>query len=102
MGTNANGFPSLGWLHVRGEFLRDHHIDGKTLAKLLPSWAKFKKPANLGPKVTAFYAENDKVVTRLHRSGFIVGSDEFYEWQETQPDPFRSCRLYRESLGERV
>lgn len=104
----AGDWPNC-WRKVQGycltrrvEFSHDHYIDGKTLARLLPAWAKFKKPANIGPKVTAFYAENDKVITRLHHSGFIVGSDEYHDWTETQPDPFRACRLYRESLGERV
>ncbi len=41
----------------RVEFLRDHHIDGKTLARLLPAWAKVKPIKGIGAKVTAFYAE---------------------------------------------
>lgn len=94
--------PNLYAVVRRAEFLREHHIDGKTLARLLPSWAKHKKLPNIGAKVTAFYAENDKVVTRLHHSGFVVGSDDYADWLETQPDPFRSCREYRQSLGERI
>jgi len=82
----------------RGAFLRDHHIDGKTLARLLPSWAKHKPIKSIGPQIKAFYAKNDKVI--CDRSGPVVGSDEWHEWQETQPDPFRATRLYRQSRGE--
>lgn len=85
----------------RTEFSHDHEISGKTLLKMLPAWAKPDfGPKNIGAKVAAFYAENDKVITRLHHSGFVVGSEDYYDWQETQPDPFRSTRLYRQSLGE--
>ena len=77
---------------VRREFLRDHHIDGKTLARLLPAWAKPKKLPSMGAKVTAFYAENNKVI--CYRSAIVVGSDEWHELQETLPDPFRATRRY--------
>ena len=77
---------------IRREFLRDHHIDGKTLARLLPAWAKAKKLPSMGAKVTAFYAENDKVI--CDRSALVVGSDEWHELQETLPDPFRATRRY--------
>jgi len=82
----------------RVEYSHEHHIDGKTLARLLPAWAKAKNPPNIGAKVTAFYAANNKVI--CDRSGPVVGSDEWHELQETLPDPFRSTRLYRQSIGE--
>lgn len=76
-------------LKKRCEFLRDHHIDGKTLAKLLPARAKVKFPAvTMGKKVTAFYAENDKVVTD---TSICVGSD---DWLIAQDDPFRAAHLH--------
>ena len=84
----------------RCEFIREWHLDGKALLKMLPEWAKHHVPRNIGVKVTEFYALNDKVVTRLHHSGFVVGSPEFYDWQETQPDPFRSADAYRRAIGE--
>ena len=74
---------------VRGEFLREHHIDGKTLARLLPSWAKVKPIKGIGAKVTAFYAENNKVV--CDKSGPVVGSD---DWLIAQDDPFRAAHLH--------
>lgn len=77
---------------MRGEFIREHHIDGKTLARLLPAWAKPKKLPSMGAKVTAFYAENNKVI--CDRSALVVGSDEWHELQETLPDPFRATRRY--------
>ena len=85
---------------IRREFLREWHVEGKALLKLLPAWAKHHVPRNIGVKVTEFYALNEKVVTRLHHSGFVVGSPEFHDWQETQPDPFRSADAYRRAIGE--
>ncbi len=73
---------------VRGEFLREHHIDGKTLARLLPSWAKVKPIKGIGAKVTAFYAENDKVVTD---HSICVGSD---DWLIAQDDPHRAAHYH--------
>ena len=72
----------------RVEFLRDHHIDGKTLARLLPAWAKVKPIKGIGAKVTEFYAENDKVVTDM---SVCVGSD---DWLIAQDDPFRAAHLH--------
>lgn len=78
----------------RGEFLRDWHLDGKALLRLLPAWAKCKNPPSIGAKVTAFYAVNSKVVTGIHQSGCIVGSEGYYDWLETQPNPFRGTDEY--------
>jgi len=80
--------PYQSWDYRRCEFLRDHHIDGKTLARLLPSWAKPKKPKSIGHLVSAFYAENDKVVTD---HSICVGSD---DWLIAQDDPFRAAHLH--------
>ena len=84
----------------RCEYLREWHLEGKALLKMLPAWAKkcMASSPTIGHKVTAFYALNNKVVTDC--SGLVVGSDEYYDWLETQPDPFRSTRNYRQSLGE--
>jgi len=86
--------PSAWLVTIRREFSHDLDLSAKQIAKLLPTWAKPHFPRSIGDKVTAFYKANDKVVTGLHHSGFVVGSDEFHEWQETQPDCFRQTRDY--------
>ena len=73
----------------RAEFLHDHTIDGKTLARLLPAWAKPKRITSIGPKVTEFYRLNAQVVTDM--SGPWVGTE---EWRELQDDPHRAAHLY--------
>lgn len=90
----------FGKLQFRGALLREDILTDKQVAKLLPAWAKPHRPRSIGDKVTAFYKANDRVVTGLHHSGFIVGSDEFYEWQETQPDCFRQTRDYLQNKYE--
>lgn len=88
-------------LTIRREFLRDHHIDGKALLRLLPAWAKPNfGPKNIGAKVTAFYAQNSKVITDM--SGPWVGSEAWHEAQELLPDPFRGTRQYLESKYARA
>ena len=87
---------------IRREFSHDLQLSDKQVAKMLPAWAKkcMASSPTIGHKVTAFYALNNKVVTDC--SGLVVGSDEYYDWLETQPDPFRSTRNYRQSLGELI
>lgn len=80
--------PQFYRLTIRREFLREHHIDGKTLARLLPAWAKPKKPKSIGHLVSAFYAENSKVVTDY---SVVVGSD---EWLIAQDDPHRAAHYH--------
>lgn len=72
----------------RCEFLREEVLDGKTLARLLPSWAKPKKPKSIGHLVSAFYAENEKVVTDM---SICVGSD---DWLIAQDDPHRAAHYH--------
>lgn len=100
--VNGSGKPTGDYqVTMRGTFLREDILTDKQVAKLLPAWAKPDfGPRNIGAKVTAFYAANANVVTGLHESGFIVGSDEYADWLETQPDPFRGTMMYRQSLGE--
>ena len=86
---------------IRRELLREESIEGKTLARMLPAWAKVKfPPLTFGPKVTAFYAINRQVITVMHECGHPVGSAEFHDWQAEQPDCFRSADAYRASKGE--
>lgn len=87
---------------IRREFLHDLELTPKQIAKMLPAWAKacMRKPKSIGDQVTAFYARNDKVKIQPHQCGDAIGSDAYYKWLETQPDPFRASRLYREQLGE--
>lgn len=80
---------------VREELDREIELTAKQTAKMLPSWAKHKPIRGIGDKVTAFYRENNKVACDC--TGLVVGSDEWHEWMETQPDPFRASRLYLES-----
>ena len=87
---------------MRAEFVREFHLEGKALLKMLPAWAKAKFPPSIGHKVTAFYAINNKTITQMHVCGFPVGSDEYHDWVETQPDIWRSVDVYRRSIGELI
>lgn len=100
--SGADGYTKDAQFKVttRREFLHDMDLSAKQIAKLLPAWAKPHFPRSIGDKVTTFYKANAKVVTGLHHSGFIVGSDEFLEWQETQPDCFRQTRDYLQNKYE--
>ena len=61
---------------IRKKFIREQHLEGKALLKMLPAWAKAKHPPTIGHKVTAFYAENAKVVCDLSKP--VVGSPEYF------------------------
>lgn len=91
LAIKTNGACDTYRVTIRGKLLRKTTFEGEVLKKLLPNWARVKRPPTMGKKVTAFYAENDKVVTNYSLP--TIGSSEWLK-NEQRADPFRAGHRY--------